>query len=48
MTLRSSFCITSRDGYFVFLAATVENPVSHKYVVTEGSKTFTDLSGKLK
>jgi hypothetical protein len=36
-----------RYQYFVFITATAENPVSHKCVVTEGSKTFTALSDKL-
>jgi hypothetical protein len=34
----SSFLITKRDRYFVFKTATTENPVSHKYVVTNGKK----------
>ena len=36
----SSFSITKRARYFDFIAANAENPVSHKYNVTNGSSTF--------
>jgi hypothetical protein len=31
----SFFIIINRDGHFVFMTATAENPISHKYVVTK-------------
>jgi hypothetical protein len=46
MATRRSFSVNSRNRYFVFIA-TAENPVSHKSVVTKGSKTFIALSDKL-
>jgi hypothetical protein len=39
--------VNNCNSYFVFMTAAVENPVSHKYFVTKGSKTFTALFGKL-
>jgi hypothetical protein len=50
MAARGSFNITNRNRYFVFMTTTItttECPVSHKYVVTGGSKTFIALSDKL-
>jgi hypothetical protein len=43
----SSFHIINHDRYFGFVAVTAENPVSHKCVVTKGSKTFIALSDEL-
>jgi hypothetical protein len=47
MAIRCSFCIISHCQYFVFMAVTADNPVSQKYDVTKGSKTFIALSDKL-
>jgi hypothetical protein len=46
MTARS-FSLINRDRYFVFMTVTAENPVSHKFVVQEGSKTCMTLSGNV-
>jgi len=46
-TIRTSFSIINCQRYFDFMTATAENPVSHEYFVTKGSKTFIALSGKL-
>jgi hypothetical protein len=43
MVTRSSFSVINRYRYFVFTTATEENPVLHKHVVTNGSKTCTAL-----
>jgi hypothetical protein len=40
-------CVSGDDRDFVFVTATAENPVSYKYVVTRGSKTFISYSDKL-
>jgi hypothetical protein len=47
MSTRCSFSISNLDRYFVFITATAENPVSHKYVVTKGSETITAFSDGL-
>jgi len=44
-TTHSSFSVIICDRYMVFMTATAENPLSHKYVV-KGSKTFIALSHK--
>jgi hypothetical protein len=46
MATRSYFSIMNRDRYFDFMAATAENPVPLKYIITKGSKTFIALSDK--
>jgi hypothetical protein len=35
--------VINRERYFVLMTATAENSVSHKYVDTKRSKTFTAL-----
>jgi hypothetical protein len=47
MAARSSLSVIIRDQYFDFMAVEAENPVSYKYIVTEGSETVTGLSDKL-
>jgi hypothetical protein len=35
LTTNSPFSINNRHPYFVSMRATAENPVSHKYIITE-------------
>jgi hypothetical protein len=46
MATYSFFSVISHERYFVFMTAAVENPVLHKNVVTNGSKTFIAVSDK--
>jgi hypothetical protein len=47
MAIHGSFSVMKRERYFVFTRARAENPISHKYILTKGSKTFIALSNKL-
>jgi len=40
MSARSFFSVISRYRHFVFVTATAENPISHKYVSAKGSNSF--------
>jgi hypothetical protein len=42
----SSFPVMNRNPYFVLMAQTAGNPVSHKYDITKGSKIFIVLFHK--
>jgi hypothetical protein len=46
VAVRSSSSVINLN-HFVSVKTTAENPVSHKYLVTKGSKTFVVLSDKL-
>jgi hypothetical protein len=47
MATCGSFSVINRNRRFPFMTARAENPVSHNYVITEGSKISVALSDKL-